>query len=399
MSLDTPTTAEINATIIAQLEASLNQTIPSLPKSFLRVLAKVMAAVFILLYKYAGFTFEQIFIATASNEDTVVNGETINPLVEWGRLIGVGDPVAATQAELTIDITVTNQTGTLPSGTQLFGDTNGVTYITIGDVVLDAPTKSATIRASSDQAGGDGSGAIGNLDNGAICSFANPLPNVSRGTVVTATTTVGVDAEGTEVYRQRIIDLFQKRPQGGALADYEIWGEAVAGIINVYPYTGDVPGEVDLFSEATTTLDPDGIPTAAQLVEVFDATQVDENGLATRRPVGAGVNSFAISRVGFDVTVTGLTGDDVPTMQTQIQSAVEEFFLNAEPFIDGVSSSPRKDRLTSAGLGGVVQTVIDANNGTQTGTFMALTAGGDSITIYNLGIGEKSKLTGTVSFT
>ena len=77
MTLFTPTTEQINSTIISQLEATLNQTIPAFPKSFLRTLAKVFAAVFILLFKYSGFMFEQIFIATASDQETIVNGLTI----------------------------------------------------------------------------------------------------------------------------------------------------------------------------------------------------------------------------------------------------------------------------------------------------------------------------------
>ena len=73
MALETPTTKEINEIIIAQLQASLNQTIPLLPRSFLRVLAKVLAAVFTLLYKYGGFMFQQIFVQTA----------TINSLISF----------------------------------------------------------------------------------------------------------------------------------------------------------------------------------------------------------------------------------------------------------------------------------------------------------------------------
>ena len=187
MSLQTPTTAEISANIIAQLEASLNQTIPLLPKSFLRVLSKTLAAVFILLYKYSGFMFLQIFVSTASIEEITINGIQVSPLTEWGRLIGIGDPTAATQAELLIDITVENQTGTLPSGSQLINSANGVTYITIGDVLLDAPTVQATIRAVSDQAGGGGAGAIGNLIDrvslGAVIDFLDfriwPVFNVA----------------------------------------------------------------------------------------------------------------------------------------------------------------------------------------------------------------------------
>ena len=90
MSLQTPTTAEISANIIAQLETTLNQTIPLLPKSFLRVLSKTLGAVFILLYKYGGFIFLQQFVATASIKETIINGVTVKPLVEWGRLIGIG---------------------------------------------------------------------------------------------------------------------------------------------------------------------------------------------------------------------------------------------------------------------------------------------------------------------
>ena len=111
MSLVTPTTKDISDNIIAQLEASLNQTIPLLPKSFTRVLAKAMAAVFVLLYKYGGFIFLQIFVQTASNVDTEINGKTVNPLIEWGRLIGVGDPTPATSAQLLVDINVETQTG------------------------------------------------------------------------------------------------------------------------------------------------------------------------------------------------------------------------------------------------------------------------------------------------
>ena len=66
MSLETPTTKDINELIINQLEASFNTTISLLPKSFLRVLSKTIAAVFTLLYKYCGFIFLQIFVKTAS---------------------------------------------------------------------------------------------------------------------------------------------------------------------------------------------------------------------------------------------------------------------------------------------------------------------------------------------
>lgn len=398
MSLTTPTTKEINDNIIAQLEASLNQTIPLLPKAFLRVLAKALAGVFILLYKYGGFIFLQIFVRTASGKDTTVNGVVVSPLKFWGRLIGIGDPTPATNAELLIDITVTNQTGTLPSGTQLVNSDNGVTYITIGAVALDAATVQATIRAVSDQAGGGGAGAIGNLDPGAMVTFANPLANVDRNAVVDSQVVTGADAETTEAYRQRIIDRFQKRPQGGAYADYEQWGEEAAGIINVYPYTGD-PGEVDVYSEATveSSGSPDGIPTAAQLQAVLDLINFDSNGLASRRNANAFVNSFPITRTGFDVTVTGISGvDDLAQVQTDVTAAVTEYFLSVEPFIAGLSVPPRNDQLTRTRVSAIVEDIVTAAGGTFTSAIFNTTGAPGSLSAYALGEGEKAKASNVV---
>ena len=393
MSLQTPTTAEISANIIAQLETTLNQTIPLLPKSFLRVLSKALGAVFILLYKYAGFTLLQQFVATASIKETIVNGRAVKPLIEWGRLIGVGDPTAATRAELLIDITVENQTGSLPSGSQLINSDNGVTYITIGSVALDAATVQATIRAVSDQTGGGGAGAIGNLEPADIVSFANPLPNVARDAVVDSQVVTGADAESTAVYRQRIVDRFQVRPQGGAYADYRIWGEETAGIINIYPYTSTSPGEVDVYAEATveSSGSDDGIPTSAQLQAVADSIELDDNGLASRRPANAFVNVLAITRTAFDTTVSSLVVDNLAQVQADIEDALEAFYLAAEPFVDGLTIPPRKDRITRSALIGLVEDIITAANGTFTTVVFNKTGLGGSAEIYVLQEGEKAK--------
>lgn len=398
MSVESKTTSEINALIIAQLEATLNQSIPLLPKSFLRVLAKTIAGVYVLLYKYGGFIFLQMFVKTASGQDTTVNGEVINPLKFWGDLVGIGEPTPATQAELLIDITVTTQGGTIPSGSQLLNSDNGVTYITIGSTLLDAATVSARIRAVSDPNGGGGRGTIGNLDPGAEVSFATPFGNVDRVAIVTTQAITGADAEATEVYRQRILDRFQKRPQGGAYADYEQWGEEAAGIINVYPYTGD-PGQINVYSEATpeSSGSPDGIPTAAQLQSVLDLINFDENGLASRRSANAFVNSLPISRTGFDVTVTGIAGvADLGQVQDDIETALREYFASAEPFIAGLSIPPRLDTMTRTRLSAIVEDVVTAADGTFTQAVFYPTGGSGSLPSYVLGEGEKAKLVNVV---
>jgi len=390
----TPTTEQVADNIVAQIEAQISQTVPLFPKAFIRVMAKAMAAVYVILYKYGGFTFLQMFVSTASDKPTTINGRIITPLREWGRLVGIPDPKAATQAELTVTVAVTNQTGFLRSGSQLLGQTNGVTYLTSGDVLLDAPTVNVVVRAAGDQQGGDGSGTIGNLSAGAVMSFANPLPNVARDAVVLNAVTTGAGAETTAAYRQRTLDRFQKRPQGGAYADYEQWGEEAEGVANVYPYTSQCPGQVDVYVESAT--EPDGIPTTAQLQAVLDIINLDQNGLATRRPATALVNTFPIIRPPFDVQVAGISvPGSLAAVQAQITEATTEYFLSRAPYIVGLDVGVRVDIITQTELGGVVSDIVSAAGGLFSS--VAIRKAGLPVSIYVLGVGEKAKL-GAISY-
>jgi uncharacterized phage protein gp47/JayE len=388
----TPTTKQLSDNIVAQMSASLNQSIPLLPKSFIRVLAKAIAAVTVILYKYAGFIFLQMFVRYASDQPTTLNGQVVTPLREWGTLIGVGDPIAATQAEMTIDITVTIQTGTLAAGAQLFNSNNGFTYVTTSAVTLDAAVKSVGIRAVNDQNNSGGLGTAGNLSVDTLVSFANPLANVSRNAVVTAQTVTAADAETTAHYRQRILDRFQKRPQGGAAADYEEWGETVAGIAAIYPYAG-LPGHVNVYMESAT--EPDGIPTAAQLSAVLAAINLDVSGRATRRPISSYVNSLPITRVSLTIGVEDLAmdepTDDPEPLKAEITDAINTYVLSCEPFIDGLSVLPRKDRISANTIAGIVQNIV--NNGGATFTGITITKGVVPYPgFYPLGEGEKAKV-------
>ena len=62
MALDTPTTKEIQDSIVNQVVASTSSVTTLLPRAFTRFFAKVLAGVFMLIYKYAGWMFLQIFI-------------------------------------------------------------------------------------------------------------------------------------------------------------------------------------------------------------------------------------------------------------------------------------------------------------------------------------------------
>jgi len=395
MTLQVPTIQELNDLIIAQVEAKLSQTIPLLPKAFNRVIAKVFAGVFIILYKYGGFMFLQMFVETMTNQETMINGVPVKPLTAVGVMMGVGPPTEAVPAEVDFDFTVLLPTGadTLPSGTPILNDASGITYVTIGDTAYGGAgpaTETVTIRAASDQQGGNGAGDQGNVDNATVLSFVAPPANVDPDGVVSAQSVTGVDEESESVYKSRIFARFQTPPQGGAYADYSIWGETVTGVINVYPYTGD-PGEVDVYSEVSTDLDADGIPDAAKLLEVYNAIEVDVAGLATRRPANAFVNSLAIARTAFTVEVYGITAPSVSEAETAVTAAVEAWFLDREPYIPGWSVGVRKDQITDTAIGGVVQDVMAALGGLFTSVILKEAA--VAFQIRTLAAGEKCKAT------
>ncbi len=392
MSLILPTTQELADNEVAQVEGALSQTVPLFARAFSRVLAKVHSAVDVLLYKYCGFIFLQMFVAHATDKEVTINGKVIRPLVEWGRLIGEPDPDLATRAELVIVVTVQQQIGSLAAGSQLVRAETAILYEVVFEVPLDDTTVRATIRASADQAGGNGEGTIGNLVAGDKVSFANPLPYVATDAFVESVALAGIDAETTDSYRARVMQHFKREPQGGAYADYQQWGEEAADVLHVYPYASDIPGVVDLYVEvAATGLNPDGLAASGDLTAVLAAAELTDagTGRATRRPVNAALRAFSITRVPFDVQIAGLL-PNTASIRAAIELSLDEYLRAREPFIVGLSSLPRDDRITAAAISGIVDGIVNAEGASVSTVTLGAAA-------YTLNHGEKAKL-GTTTY-
>lgn len=386
MSIKVPTTQELAESTIGEVEAALSQSTPLFAKAFLRVLAKVHAGIDILLFRYGAWIALQQFARFATAREVTIGGRRVKPLEELGELVGAGRPRPATRAVLVVEATVTSMTGEIPAGAQLTNKAGSVVYEVVAPVPLTAPKVSVVIRASSSTDGGDGSGPIGNLEVGDKVDFAQPF-NVLTEATVTAVQVLGAPGEDIErEYRQRVMRRRARKPRGGSYADYQEWAEEVPGIVHAYPYAG-APGEVDVYVEATpeSSGNPDGIPTGAQLAAVLESINRDVSGRATRRPVNAAVNVLPITRRAFNIVVTGLT-PNTPEHRTAVADALSEHLLSREPWIEGLSTLPRLDRVTQAALSGVVDEVVDAL-GAQV-TSVSVSPG----PIFLLGHGEKAKL-------
>jgi len=393
MSATIPTTAAIESGIVGEFESKFGITVPISNKSFLRVLSRVLAGLITTLYKYGGALVLNMFVKYASYEETTINGKKIVPLIEWGRAYGEPDPTAATRASYYVLVTVTTQTGTLANNTQLRNTSSGVIYLTVGAVALDAATKSVLVRANGDPDGNSGKGIQGNLTVGDELEFVSPTENVSRIATVTSEVDHAVDGETEAEYRARVYNRSRKRKQGGAAVDYEFWAKTVDGITSVYPYKGD-PGIVQVYVAAAA--ETNGIPTASQLTAVEVAIELDDGGLASRRPISSFVVVNPIYRTAFTAVVNGLTvTDDQADVEDQIETAIEAYFASREPYVHGLTLDSRKDRITATAVASAAQDVVDAYNGIISSVTVA--EGGDSIIVRALGMGEKASV--SVSFT
>ena len=363
------TIADIEKLIIDQLEAQFNFSIPLLTKAFNRTLARVLAAVWMINYKYGNWMILQLFVSTASFKPITIFGKTIRPLIEWGRLIGVGDPLPATAAKLDIDITVNTVGATLDAGTQFISNINGLIYITDQSYLLVGAVD--TIEVVCVQPG-----TQGNLTAANPISLVNPLGIIDRDAVVNAVTLSGVDAETEDDYRARVEEKFKERPQGGAYVDYRIWASEVTGVDQTYWYTADIPTHVIGYVAGDIDIYPNRIPNSALLLAVGDAVDfetVDGVKVSTRRPIGAIIdpagdktytNIKPVVIKDFDINIIDLSVDDLAGVKALISTALTSYFLEREAYIEGLSFPPVVNNIQQSQIIGLIQNIVTANNGT-----------------------------------
>lgn len=393
------TIKEIEKLIIDQLEAQFNFSIPLLSKAFNRILAKVLAGVWQINFKTGNWIFLQLFVSTASFKSFTVFGRTVTPLIEWGRLIGAGDPTPGNQAILTIDVNVNSPGQTLRSGEQFISSINNVIYITTQSYTLVGPVD--TIEVISTEIG-----EVGNLNPADPISLVNPIGIIDRDAIVNTLTTAGEDSESELSYRTRVEDLFKQRPQGGAYVDYRIWASEVPGVLQTYWYTGDIPTYVIGYVSGIESIYPDRIPNSALLLAVGDAVDfetVNGDKVSTRRPVGAiidpaGDKSYSnikpITVKGFEVDIIDLVVDDPTSVKALILSSLNSYFKDREPYIEGLSFPPVRNNVNQSSIIGIVNTIVQANNG----SFLTAILKIDTVTVPNY-ILEESELANMDSLT
>lgn len=392
---------EVYTLLYNGLSSKFAQQFRLLPKSFIHVLCKVCAGLFVLCWKDNAWWGLQQYPEYAYYGNVTCLGVTINPLIMLGNLYGAGEPKTATQWQGVATVTVADAGSYLDSGTQLKSSVTGKIYLTEETVELAGESVDVSVKCAA-------GGMAGNLDAGDTLDFVNPLGTVAKVATVKSVTKDGNDGETEAEYRRRVFIRFSTKPHGGAYADYREYASEVTGVLQTYIYGDcyDISGDdwtstgVIVYVAGEPELYPDRIPDAALLVQVGEACTYDPETKLMRKmigqtidPLGDGsyLNIKPVSVKTFDVYLTGLTGIDVSDFSDGAKSALETYFEGREPYIRGLSNeSEVLNKVTLNNVSGVLNELAISLKADFSGVSVVSDAA--QVSTYTLTYGQLAKL-------
>lgn len=376
---------------VAIYEAALGQSIPVNPRSYLYVKAKQEA---VLAYSIDQKTNK----ATTENLATTAS---IGGLTEIGREVLQRDRFLASKAVIFCTFSVTIGV-VIPPETSFTSEETGLTYFS--DVPVTGIGDDTPISMTCEVPG-----ELGNADVGSIVSIQSPVPGVSPDGIVESITTKGIEAEGVEEYRTKILDKQASQGGGSNLADYRDWGQEVPGVSRCFPYGGEFdddgnniggPATRTVFVRETQTAEnPFGFADQTTLDMVLSYILTDPNTLINR--VCAGVpNSLlytkSIYAVSFIVYVNGTDEGWDSSIIPAIDDALENYFETFQPAIEGLDPiEGRTNEITEIGLSTVVQGVT-IQYGVNASSINFNVVGGDQVEKYTLPAGGLPQLNSVV---
>ncbi len=380
-----PTIQQIYASVLADLEAEFNVTIPVVGKSFLRGMAAVQAGKLWLSYKALGNVQKNTFVDTADPE---AQGGTLE---RWGRVKLNRNPFPATSAQYTVQVTGT--TGAIiPAQSTFKSDDSSQNpgKLFVLDVAFELDGVNQIVLRALE------SGLDSQLSISDTLTITAPVALVDALVTVVTETVEPQAAEDIEEYREKVIESFQLEAQGGAGADYRLWSGEVQGVDNSYPYAvSGQTGEVNLFIEATVADSTDGFgtPSQALLDAVKENIEVPTADLPARKPLGTLVNYLPVTPLEVNINIDSFA-DLTVDIETLITSAIESDLTEVRPFVDSIDILANKNDIFD--VNNIISIILTARPGSVFGA-VTLTVDGSTVNTYTFEGGEIPYL-GTVSF-
>ena len=275
MAYTPPTIAETRAQIVTDIEGSIGQVVPILAKAFARVLSWALAGVLALFYRLTEWLYKQISPVTCDLAGLLYYGQRFNILPK--------DSAAAL-----LSITISGVDTTLcEAGTLWQSADNGLVYQQTADATIAGVTATAQVECLTE-------GADGNLNPSDALTLPSPVAGIT-GAVVASTVVLGVDAEETEAYRERILQRTRYQSIVGTAAGYVAQALQNDGIVKAFAKRSGISVIVYPLQAITGAA---RVPAAGVITSVQDYLQS-----VNRRLLSVTVLAQAATERAVDVTI------------------------------------------------------------------------------------------------
>jgi uncharacterized phage protein gp47/JayE len=302
VSYTPPTIAETRAQIITDIEGAIGQTVPILPKAFVRVLATALSGPLALFYRLVNWLYKQISPVTCD----------LQALLYWGQRYGM--PLKEANAAI-LAVTISGTDGSLCAADTLWQSAdNGLVYAQVADATIVGVTASAQIECLTP-------GVDGDLNPADALTLASPASGIT-GAVVASTVEAGRDAEETENYRGRILQRMRYQSIVGTAAGYVAQAEEYEGIVKAFAKRSG--SDVVVYPLWAST-GPGRVPDAPTLTAIQAYLQD-----VSRRLLAVTIYAQASVERTCAVTITGVSPADAATKAT-IEAAIDEYLYGCYP--------------------------------------------------------------------
>lgn len=380
-----PTVQELYNTIIADYSSRTGQTVPLFKRAVVKSFAYALAGVISLLWNFATWQYLQIFLVTCELE----------ALERWGNLVGIKYRQGS---KAILQLTLTNvQLGTIQAGTVWKSLSNGLVYTSLPSKVVTGSTVTLNVECTT-------SGSIGNLLNDEVLHLTNPIIGLPETAMVTDTLSLGTEDEELENYRTRVLQRYQRQPQGGSAIDYYNWATEVNGIVDCLPYVLN-NGVVTLYLIANGSglnrtpsgeLSPTQFPQwqqgqmleldgSGQFLAVAKAINGSGEGNNDRRPLNTPVELKAPVYTQYKIEINGLSPFN-DELNHSIKQALITELDHKKPHLKALGYTVNQATINSNQLSAIVQNLISSVDGAFT-SFSLKNSNNETILTDVLGVG------------
>lgn len=328
-----PTPAQISDQLAGGMEQALGPLAPDgqvdarSPNTVLGVLARTLGMSQWQLHLHLRAIADDLMPDTAGDEALPRHAAV------WGVTRIPAAPAAGSATVAGTDGTV------IPIGTALLGPGDAA-YTTTASATVASGVATLAVQA-------DLAGTAGNADAGATLRLVSPVAGLSPQTATVAAGGLagGIDEEGLEAWRSRLLARIRARSKGGTATDYEEWARRAPGIgaVAVRPeWVG--PGTVGVIFAMAGGTAPGSTEIARVVAEI-----------AAERPVTAQVFVLAATIVPRALTLQ--IQPDTTAARAAITAAFAAF-LAREPGIGGTILLSRLSEALSSASGEYAHRII-----------------------------------------